>query len=215
VQLLCRKLKEAVARSETYSSYHGELLGILFEVQPRIALEAMCGGEPKELDLGTRIPDKASRYGLHPFDSIPEEILLSWCDKVAEIRYPAVAGSITPVELTGAPGQTRWRSTARKLLDRAPDRRAVLKCFIESLVPSSWRGSRADIIQSNLRPLDELTGYADPPLLELIIEEKAKLREEIQNAAENDGSDSEKGKGKRRTGHQGPSRGNSSRHRGS
>jgi len=186
VRLLCGKLREAVAKSETYPSYHGELLGILFEVQPRITLEAMCGGEQRELDLGIRILDEASRFGLHPFDKIAEEVLLSWCDEAPGIRYAAVAGSVTPVELIGAPGQTQWRSVARRLLDRAPDRQAVLKCFMEKFTPWSWRDSRAGIIQSNLRLLEGLTGYTDPQLLEFINEQKARLHEEIQNATQTD-----------------------------
>ena len=182
VREICRNLKDAIANSQTYASYHGELLEILFRVQPRAALDALCGGEQTELESGIRILDEASQLGRHPLDKISDDDLIGWCEEAPAIRYPATAGAVTPFLLSGAPGRVQWRDIARKLLDRAPNRAAVLKLFMRKFTPGTWRGSRAAIIESNMKLLEELKMESDPALLDLIAAEKTRLGEEVSAA---------------------------------
>jgi hypothetical protein len=76
----------------------------------------------------------------------------------------------------------QWRDIARKLLDRAPNRAAVLKLFIRKFNPGNWRDSRAAIIESNMKLLEELKMESDPALLDLIAAEKTRLGEEVSAA---------------------------------
>jgi hypothetical protein len=180
VREICRKLKDAVSKSETYAFYHGELLKILLRAQPLAALESLCGGDKSELDLGVRILDQSAQLRGNPFDTIPEVDLLTWCDQQPKIRYPAIAAGVTPFQPSGEAGGLQWTLVARKLLDKAPDRVAVLRSFTDKFIPTAWRGSRAATIESHARLLDELAICADPALVEFITKEKARLADAIK-----------------------------------
>jgi hypothetical protein len=180
VREICRNLKDAVSKSETYAFYHADLLKILLRTQPLAALESLCGGDKSELDLGVRILDQAAQLRGDPFDTIPEADLLTWCDQQPEIRYPAIAAGLTSFQPSGEAGDLQWTHVARKLLDKAPDRVAVLRSFADKFIPTAWRGSRIATIESHARLLDELAIYPDPALVEFIIKEKARLADTIK-----------------------------------
>ena len=179
-QEICRNLRAAVSKSETYAFYHADLLQILFSVQPLAALEGLCGGNQSDLDLGVSILDQAAQLRRNPFDAIPEDALLTWCDQLPEIRYPATAAGVTAFQWSGEAGHPQWSGIARKLLDRAPDRVAVLKEFVRKFSPTAWTGSRAVIVQANTGLLDELAAYADPALAEFIAKEKVRLSQVVE-----------------------------------
>lgn len=177
---ICRNLKHAVSKSETYAFYHTDLLKILFSTQPLAALESLCGGDESELRLGVRILEQAAQLQRNPFDAIPEADLFAWCDQQPEIRYPAIAAGVTPFAPSGDRGSLQWTRIARKLLDNAPDRVAVLRNFTDKFVPMAWTGSRKAIIESNARLLDDLAVYPDPALIEFIIKERTRLADAIK-----------------------------------
>jgi hypothetical protein len=88
---------------------------------------------------------------------------------------------VTPFQWSGEARHPQWTSIARKLLDRAPDRISVLKLFIGKFRPTAWTGSRAAIVESNVRLLDELAAdYPNPAFLDFIGKEKARLAQAIQ-----------------------------------
>jgi hypothetical protein len=180
VREICHNLKEAVSKSETSAFFHEELLQILLDAQPIAALEALCGDNATDLKLGIRILDQAARLRRNAFDSVPEDYLVSWCDQQPDTRYPAAAAGVTSVQPSGDTGRPQWTSTALKLLDKAPDRVEVLKKFIGQFSPMSWAGSRAGIVESNAKLLDELAGYPDTALVEFIAKEKVRLAEAIK-----------------------------------
>jgi hypothetical protein len=177
---VCRNLKYAVSKSETYAFYQADLLRILLRAQPLAALESLCGGDKSELELGVRILDEAAQLRRNPFDEIPEADVLAWCDQQPEVRYPAVAAGVMPFQPSGEAEGLEWTHVARKLLDKAPDRVAVLKSFADKFIPTAWRGSRIATIESHARLLDELAIYHDPALVEFIIKEKARLADAIK-----------------------------------
>jgi hypothetical protein len=180
VREICRNLKDAVSKSETYAFYHAELLKILLRAQPLAALESLCGGDKSEHELGVRILDQAAQLRGNPFDTIPEADLLTWCDQQPKIRYPAIAAGVTPFQPSGEAGGLHWTQIARKLLDGAPDRVAVLRGFTDKFIPTALRDSRTATIESHARLLDELAMYPDPALVEFITKEKARLADAIK-----------------------------------
>ena len=180
VREICRNLKDAVSKSETYAFYLADLLKILLRAQPVAALESLCGGDKSELDSGVRILDEAAQLRGNPFDTIPEGDLLTWCDQQPEIRYPAIAAGVTPFQPSGEAGVLQWTHVARKLLDKAPDRVAVLRGFTDKFIPTAWRGSRTATIESHARLLDELAIYADPAVVEFVTKEKARVADAIK-----------------------------------
>jgi hypothetical protein len=180
VREICHNLKEAVSKSETPAFFHKELVQILLGAQPVAALEALCGDNAADLKVGISILDEAGQLRRNPFDSVPEAYLLGWCDQQPETRYPAVAAGVTSVQPSVGTGSPEWTSIALKLLDKAPDRVAVLKKFIEQFSPMSWLGSRAGIVESNAKLLDDLAEYPDTALVDFIAKAKVRLAEAIK-----------------------------------
>lgn len=177
---VCRNLRDAVAKSNTHAYYHADLLQILIAAQPQAALDGLCGGGEEGLNLGASILNQAAQFQSNPFAAIPEADLLAWCDQQPEARYPVIAAGVTPFQMSGEGGRPRWTSFARTILDKAPDRVAVLREFVGKFRPTMWTGSLAAIVASNFRLLDELGEYPDPALTEFIAKEKLRFRAVIE-----------------------------------
>jgi len=183
VREICRSLKDSISRSDTYGFYQKELLQSLFRGHPLTALDALCGPNNENLKLGMRILEEAGEIQRRAFDPIPEAALLSWCDEQPENRYPAVAAGINALRPSSQSGRSEWTATARKLLDKAPDRREVLKTFIRQF---RWSpdASQEATVESNLSLLDELAAYPDSALVEFAKKEKARLSEAVRTVRE-------------------------------
>jgi hypothetical protein len=69
---------------------------------------------------------------------------------------------------------------ALRLLDKAPDRVAVLKEFATRFIPMSCVGSRVAVIERYAKLLDSLEGYSDVAVAAAAQEEKVRLREAIE-----------------------------------
>jgi hypothetical protein len=177
---ICHKLKEAVSKYETHSLNHGDLLQNLLATQPAAALDSLCSGDAAEIKQGIRIIEGASRYDKNLLDVAPEGDLLDWCDQEPKTRYAIIAAGITWSLAAEETGPRRWTNTALALLNKAPDRVAVLKAFVRRFSPMSWSGSRATIMASNAKLLDELEGYPDLAVTEFVAQEKLRLNKEIE-----------------------------------
>jgi hypothetical protein len=178
VQEICTRLRDAVAKSETYASSHSDLLQVLFTTQPLATLRAMCGEDDEDLQLGLSVLDDTAQLRRRPFDLVPQVDLLSWCDEQPKIRYPAAASGVTAFQPVD--GRQQWTDTALKLLDKAPDRVEVLKNLIRQFSPMAWAGSRASIVELNVKLLDDLVSFADSALAEFISKEKSRLAQAVQ-----------------------------------
>jgi hypothetical protein len=172
VRELCRKLKFAVSSYTTYSIGHDELLEGLFEAQPAATLDGLFAGGAKETELGVRITRDLRG---DPISSVPEDTLFEWCHHDPESRYPAIAAAIRPFGSADEKAPPRWTGLALLLLQRAPDRTAVLKEFIRKFQPSGWVGSLATTLEANTRLLDELDGYQDAALIDFLKNEKVRV----------------------------------------
>ena len=75
----------------------------------------------------------------------------------------------------------QWTNLALHVLDRAPDRVAVLEQFVHRFRPTSWTGSLAAIIEERARLLTDLEEYPDPLVVEFIASEQNRLAQEIES----------------------------------
>ncbi len=173
---LCAKLKAAVASHKAHAFYHDDLLDGLFNAQPIATLDALCGGEAEQLNLGIKVlHDVRSRK--FPLAAVPETELLEWCDREPRSRYIGLARVIPVIEQT-KDNLPKWTNVALRFLERAPDPAAVLQQFVRQFMPSGgWRGSLAAILECNATLLDQLDEY--PALFDAVANEKERLREWI------------------------------------
>lgn len=176
---LCKKLKKAVGVYETSAFYHRALIASLFIVQPIATLDGLLG-DSDQRQAGIRILDDICDDRGNPLDAVLAEDILQWCDKDPAVRYPLIAGLVTVSTSSNQTGPRKWTKIALLLLEKSPDRIAVLREFIRQLIEiSGWVGSLSATLDVNVRILDELLTYPDPVVVEFIRREKVRIQEKI------------------------------------
>jgi hypothetical protein len=173
---ICKKLKKAVAEHKTSAFYHRSLLANLFIVHPAATLDSLLG-DSEQQQIGIRILDDICDDRGNPLDAVPAQDILQWCDKDPAVRYPLIAGLVT---ISTSPNQTeprKWTKIALLLLEKSPDRIAVLREFIRQLMEiRGWVGDLSATLEVNVKILDELDAYPDPAVLEFITRERVRIR---------------------------------------
>ncbi|HEY8262942.1 MAG TPA: hypothetical protein VIG26_01140 [Methyloceanibacter sp.] len=107
--------------------------------------------------------------------------MIEWCDKHPGARYPAMAGAISFVKGSEEEDVTsQWSSTALKLIERAPDRVAVIRTFVGRFHPSGWSGSLASILEGRKVLLEELKAHKNPDVVALATTEARRLADEVE-----------------------------------
>lgn len=126
---ICRRLKESILNYRTSAFYHDDLLQNLFAIQPIAALDGLFAGDTAESEFGVRLRNNFLSEMKNPFDAVPEDKLLTWCDKDPQNRYPTIAGLITISDRKQESAPPKWTPIALRLLEKAPDRVEVLRQF--------------------------------------------------------------------------------------
>lgn len=176
---LCERLKTAVSLCETSAFYHRAFLASLLTVQPMATLDGLLG-DSEQQQVGIRILDDICDDRGNPLDAVPTQDILRWCDKDPEVRYPIIARLVTVSKSASQSEPRKWTDTALLLLEKAPDRIAVLREFINQLtVLSGWVGSFAATLEANVKIVDELAAHPDPAVVEFIAREKVRIKEII------------------------------------
>jgi hypothetical protein len=178
---LCLRFKGAIRTRQTHPSYHADFVCSMIASQRRAALDGLCGGGPKELAAGLSILESIREFRQNPTDRIPEEVLLSWCDQEPAERYPAIARVIRIATRKADAAPMEWTPVARHLLDRAPDRVAVLEQYVRQF-GHIWAGAKLDDIESRVRMLDEYRTHEDPGVAAFATSEGARLGAAIATA---------------------------------
>ena len=177
---LCRRLKKAISEHHTHVIYYDDLLGALLSVQPKAALDTMCGGDDIELDYGLHLIEDTLGIKKKLLGAIGESDLLAWCDEKPATRYPALAGAVVISTKEEEPGEREWSPIALRLLEKAPDRIEVLKRFVLQIMSSARWDANAAIVEANAKLLNKLEQYADPAVSAFLAEERVRLAQYVK-----------------------------------
>lgn len=176
VRDICLRLKEAAESNTTQPYAHDDLLQGLLKVHPVAALDGFFVGGEDERKEGIGFFESLLQARKNPVDVVPKEALAQWCDQAPDIRYPIAASIISP--FTGnrdEAGSRSWSETALYLLERAQDRLAIMRRYTYRFAPMSWSGSRAAIMESNARLLDDLLDHPLADVREFAASEKVRF----------------------------------------
>ncbi len=173
---ICRSLKDSISKHEIHAFSHDDLLQGLFTVQPFAALDGLFDSDSMQHNLVVRIFNDFQEHRKNPFDSLTESVLLAWCDQKPRVRYPIAAAGITLFRHADQIGPREWTDVALRVFEKAPNRVEVLSQFVRRFSPSGWSGSRAAIIDANVKLLDKLEMYEDRTVINFVAEEKIRLR---------------------------------------
>ena len=177
-QILSRLL--ATIQGDGFSCYSKpDIFRPFFQLFPRLSLDMICIPLLDD-DFGRVeywLSDSSSESRDTVVGVVPLQVLREWCDDDPETRYP-FAAKVCELFIEGSKDSQLLEvsNVAITLLQRAPDKVAVVEAFASRLDPVSWSGSLADILEERLSVFDQLrTGHA--PHIDLEIE---RLKREYQ-----------------------------------
>jgi hypothetical protein len=176
---ICESLIRSVQAYEMNAFEPNEILKGVFISQPRAALDALFVGERKKIAVGARMVQEASENQINPMDVLSAATLFDWCREDATSRFPAVASAITIFLKPNDQQTPRWTPRALRLIQDAPDAVAVVREIAVRLRPTSWMGSRATILESNARLLEQIDSNGNQALAAALAEYKIRFQGEV------------------------------------
>lgn len=180
-KIVCQNLKKAILENRTYPMHYPQLLDCLAKVHPIVFLDEFLKEGDVE-DYQRRriffIDDIEGREG--PLDQISDTDLQSWCISDPSSRYPLVASAIKPYKKSDQIGKYQWHPFVYTIFDKAPDLQDVLEHLADSMLPMSWSGSRADILESRAALYQDLYDYENEEVAAWANSQYAKLQGTIK-----------------------------------
>jgi hypothetical protein len=175
---LCARLKIAARRPDTSAGYHDDLLIGLLSVQPFAVLDTLCGGDQDSLAQGVRaLRDASVRKPV--LDVVSDDALIAWCDQEPALRYVGLAPIITVFERKDEKSPPRWKPLALRFLEQASDRVAVLRVFVDHIVPMEvWGAPPAAMSGVSDALLDQLDAF--PDLATEVAQQKERIKAWIE-----------------------------------
>jgi hypothetical protein len=183
VEAACKQLISAMSKGEIYRFDGEKFIPALFEAQPVAALDALLGGDLVAAKYGCQIIHNITVNHDNPLDAVPDETLITWCDKDAALRYPMMSSVVSFSRGTDS-GDQGWTSLALQMLERAPDAMVVLSSFADRFSPVMCEGSRAVYMAQRARLLDDLDSRFGDEIMAFAQARRIELQNEIDHHRE-------------------------------
>lgn len=168
VRNLCRNLLEAIIARRIQAWHYDELVGGLAKSFPRVVLDVLVEQKRSKSESRRQLFSDLRFHQPCPLDNIDEGTMLDWAREAPSTRFIYLAEAIRPWQRTDrqhdqdAGGVMEWKSAGLRLLREAPDPQAIGAIYEARCTPSSWSGSKAEIIAGRLRLIDELREDKNP-----------------------------------------------------
>jgi hypothetical protein len=173
---LCRKLMVATKNYEISGYDYDDLVKGLLEAQPLAVLDELFSGDPQSQKESVGLLNNLLRFHKYVLDALPDDIVITWCDREPSLRYPLAASFVMLFRAPQDGEPQEWTPITSKLLRKAPDPTRVLNEIIYRLHPSSWSGSLANKLERRLELLSKLPDADGPSLAGPIADAKVKLQ---------------------------------------
>jgi hypothetical protein len=185
-QKIWRDLKAAIERYDAYAWEQDDLLKALLKTQPVTMLDELVAGNDMDRRKSIEIVQERMRHRQIVLSTVPDEVILTWCDADPKVRYPFAAATALLFARPSDKAPHEWRPIAKALLGRAPDPVAVFNAIHPRLWPTSFNGSVASKYESRLQLLDRLEIGAVPALDAAFNESRGELvaRVEVERRRE-------------------------------
>ncbi len=172
----CENLDKGISEYRLSFFSYPLLLNSLAKVQPTIYLDVFL----KDYPLITHSDEQCR----NPLDQISDIDLLSWCEKDPSSRYALVASWMQAFSKSDETGKYEWKPFVYTIFDKAPVLEDVLKHLSDKFPPTSWSGSRADILQDRAVLYQGLCGHDNEKVAIWARNEHEKLQERIRKERE-------------------------------
>jgi hypothetical protein len=177
---LVRDLLAASASHAVSGFEYNDLMAGLLKTHPDDVLDELVAGDKKAQSRSVALMSEFTRHNQSPMDSVPEDVLLAWCDRDPAIRYPFAAAIVRLFGQTNDESPTGWKGFTQLLLSRAPDKKAVFNEMASRLRYSlGGVGSLASQYEARLKLLGQIDVSDFPELVESVEKAKAALQAEV------------------------------------
>lgn len=179
-EVICQNLAQAIIDGHIYPFDYPELFGCLARVQPIIFLDALIGNDKINAYHLRRIFGQDSRHGENPIDQISDDDLITWCETDPAARYPLLCSAMQPFSESAETKKLEWKPVVFRFLDNAPELESVFENISIAMVPQSWSGSRADIMERRSALYKELFQHDNDEVASLAKAKYLDLRKMIE-----------------------------------
>lgn len=176
---LCRKLMVAAESHHIRTHDYDDLVQGLLKVQPFATLDELFSGDQKSQRASVRLLNDLRHFHKKVLDVLPDETVLTWCDRDPTIRYPLAASVVLLFNRPKEREPNEWTPLAKKLLENAPEPLLVLNEIVHRLYPLKWSGSRASKLEGRLKLLNSLAVAGTPALAEPLAEARKRFQAKI------------------------------------
>jgi hypothetical protein len=177
---LCREFVAAAARYEVHAHDHYSMMEALFQLHPIDMLDELFSVDPKSRTHTVRLLDDFVEFRKNPLASVPDDVIIEWCERDPRNRYPFAASVASLFKRADDKAPHEWTSLTRRLLQKAPDPEAILGEIVRRLRPTSWSGSLATALESHLKLLDQLDIDSVPSLAVALDAARVALKRQVE-----------------------------------
>ena len=142
---------------------------------PFIFLDEFIGNDKVIEDIRFFYEDYGN--GVHPLENISDDDIISWCEDDPVKRYPRIASSMHLFEKVN--DKLVWKSILYRIFENASELELIFNIIAASMMPGSWSGSLADIMEERAELLKELFQHEKPEICSLAKSRYARLESEI------------------------------------
>ncbi len=137
---ICQHLIEAIIDNRILESDYPRLTSVLASTQPFVFLDIFVENDKmKNYHRIRMFSDALSR--------ISDDDLLAWCQNNPISRYPKITSVMQFFSESTQTKELEWKPITYIIFEKAPDLGIVLEHLADSIIPTAWSGSRADILE--------------------------------------------------------------------
>ena len=184
-----RKLADSMSAHQTYSFDYTRLLNTLAKSQPNVFLDEFLGRVDAKNGQRQCIFSSDFERRENPMSQISDDVVMAWCEENPESRFAVAISAVEAFEKSNETGKLVWRPIVKTILNKAPDLDKVFEELGRSLRPSSWSGSRADILEERSYLLRELCGHDNAEVASWAKSHYARLQRGIVSEREQEKKD--------------------------
>ena len=148
--------------------------------QPIASLDELIGKDANECVHYIRRRDLESVNSQNPLSKVPIETVIAWCKSGGPQLWTNVATVIPAFDKNPEDENLlSWSESAIMLITHAPKPIDVVLVLVDRISPTSWSGSRADIMAARLPLLNQLSPLLTGDDLTALIERKVNIQRTI------------------------------------
>ncbi|MCF8302235.1 MAG: hypothetical protein K9I94_03090 [Bacteroidales bacterium] len=180
---LCRNFMIKFKEEYSFKDDYPELLSAIARQQPISFLNEVLSHEQIG-DYPFNILTRKSENISKPIDSIPDFVIIEWCEQNPHRRYVLISSLIQTYYRNKDNNSFTWKSIVLKIISQAPNLGEVFNELADSISPWVCHGSRAAALEKRLVLFESLYNHNNTKVRNWALSEHEKMQEKITKLRE-------------------------------